>query len=269
MQYLTIDLKQLESYSTFETVEEMDRAIYEHIDAIRHDVPESTINVLRFFGRSSLRILGVSFAAYKTIADKLGVSKSTIKRAVKTLRAFGIIETIPTVKGWKKSVNIIRICRKMTPQDEPAGTSDETNGGNASGDQNEKEPLHNNHLQQESNNNKRSTLHNPNNKIKTIIRYFALKLQDKVRNGDNIENLAAYTERVLKAEERKANYYEKQRQHAQMKQKAERMRFESFVRRTFGDPFEDLGDFAKAEARRMYRQATRKPKFPFYNWLEA
>ncbi|MFC7321951.1 hypothetical protein ACFQMN_13775 [Halobacillus campisalis] len=72
MNYVTTDLKELAAYATFEKQTEMDEQIYEYIDTLRHyEVPESTIEVLRFFGRSSLRVLGVSFAKYQTIGEAL------------------------------------------------------------------------------------------------------------------------------------------------------------------------------------------------------
>ncbi|HWO74384.1 MAG TPA: helix-turn-helix domain-containing protein [Bacillus sp. (in: firmicutes)] len=114
-QYLTVDLNELKERATFETINEMDNTIYEYIERLRGDkVPESVIEVLRFFGRSSLRVLGVSFAKYETIAESIGYSRRTVLRAVKVLESYGIIEKIPTLRSWKgrskkRSVNVIRV----------------------------------------------------------------------------------------------------------------------------------------------------------------
>src|SRR5699024_1102139 len=113
--YEKIDLAKLKQYETFDTVADMDERIYEYIELLRNDEqPESVIEVLLFLGLSSLRITGVSFAKYQTIADSIGKSYRTVIRAMNTLADFGMIDRIPTVKKWfgksrKKSVNIIVI----------------------------------------------------------------------------------------------------------------------------------------------------------------
>ncbi|GAB3800214.1 helix-turn-helix domain-containing protein [Virgibacillus kimchii] len=73
----------------------MDAKIYEYIDVLRQDEqPESVVEVLLYLGRSSLRIKGVSFAKNQTIADGIGMSVSTVKRVLKALREYGMIESI-------------------------------------------------------------------------------------------------------------------------------------------------------------------------------
>lgn len=125
-EYETLSFNNLGKYSKFETVASMDEVIYEYIEVLRNDEqPESVIEVLRFFGRSSLRITGVSFAKYQTIIDSVGKSRSTVVRAINTLESYGMIERIPTVKNWlgrgksrRKSVNIIAIQSSMIHQDD-------------------------------------------------------------------------------------------------------------------------------------------------------
>lgn len=124
----TISFENLEKYRSFDSVAEMDAVIYSFIDTLRKDEqPESVIEVLRFLGRSSLRVTGVSFAKYQTIADSIGMSVSTVKRAMCALKGYGMIECVPTVKRWgfgrgksrRKSVNIVRILAELSPQAEP------------------------------------------------------------------------------------------------------------------------------------------------------
>lgn len=117
--YLTIDLSKLSGQATFSKKTEMDEQIYKYIEQLRsNESPESVIDILLFLGRSSLRILGVSFAKYQTIADAIGKSKRTVIRAINKLEEAGMIERIPTLRKWlnsrggksrKRSVNIIRI----------------------------------------------------------------------------------------------------------------------------------------------------------------
>ncbi|WP_085508817.1 helix-turn-helix domain-containing protein [Thalassobacillus devorans] len=129
--YLTTDLTELREYATFTKQSDMDATIYEYIDRLRADErPASVIEVLRFFGRSSLRVIGVSFAKYDTIAKDIGYSRRTVIRAVKTLESYGFIDKVPTLKKWsrygksrKKSVNVIRILAEALA---PAAPHDDT-----------------------------------------------------------------------------------------------------------------------------------------------
>ncbi|GAA0427245.1 hypothetical protein GCM10008934_16280 [Virgibacillus salarius] len=149
--YETLSFENIEQYRTFETTAEMDAKIYEYIELLRSDEqPESVIEVLRFFGRSSLRIKGVSFAKYQTIADSIGVSKRTVIRAINMLSDYGMIERIATVKKWRRSVNIIRILTSLTPQDDTATEDEKTNADKPNNDEKETEPSIFNHLNNNS-----------------------------------------------------------------------------------------------------------------------
>jgi hypothetical protein len=147
--YLTTDLIELKEHATFRQQSEMDNTIYEYIEQLRNDeVPESVIDVLLFLGRSSLRVLGVSFAKYDTIGKAVGKSKSTVIRAVRTLKEYGMIDVIPTLKKWhgygasrKKSVNVILV----TPQNETTVTHDEATAGKGQTDETQSESLVNKH----------------------------------------------------------------------------------------------------------------------------
>ncbi|MFC0525509.1 hypothetical protein ACFFGV_18145 [Pontibacillus salicampi] len=153
--YLTTDLSELAEYATFEQQLEMDEAIYAYIETLQmEEEPQSVIEVLRFLGRSSLRVLGVSFAKYQTIADSCDVSKSTVMRAIKRLDHYGMIERFPTVKKWfgkakRKSVNIIRINRAMTTQGEHAEVEVETTDDKDEQNEKQSEPIKHNHTIQE------------------------------------------------------------------------------------------------------------------------
>lgn len=176
--YLTIDLAKLSEQATFEQQSEMDEEIYEYIEQLRDDeVPESVIETLRFLGRSSLRILGVSFAKYQTIADGIGRSKRTVIRAINRLEESGMIERIPTLKKWlngqggksrKKSVNIIRIL-SLAPQSGTLTGDDETNGDAGLCDENSVEPSEYKHIQKHLEDTGGSTVESLKNSIPTSL----------------------------------------------------------------------------------------------------
>lgn len=144
--YETLSIDNVQQYQTFENKHEMNEVIYQYIDVLRADEqPSSVIEVLRFFGRSSLRVKGVSFPKYQTIADAIGKSVSTVKRAVKVLKEYGIIECIPTIKKWigksrRKSVNIIRIMATMNRQGELTTDKHEVNMDKPSNVEKDAEP---------------------------------------------------------------------------------------------------------------------------------
>lgn len=146
--YLTINLKELQKYATFKKQSEMDDDIYRHIVKLRADeVPTSVIDVLLCLGRSSLRVLGVSFNRYETIAQSIGKSKSTVLRAVRALKEYGIIDVIPTLKKWgsyghsrKRSVNVIRVL-PVTSQDETSVQTVEATSCNDSNENMQAEPI--------------------------------------------------------------------------------------------------------------------------------
>src|SRR5699024_8397747 len=122
-----------------------------------------------FLGRSSLRITGVSFAKYQTIADSIGISKRTVIRAMNKLADFGMIDRMPTVKKWRRSVNIVRILTDLSPQGDTAGISDKTNTGMQGTGENEKEPIIINHFKDF---NSINTYGTPYNRFKSAVKQF-------------------------------------------------------------------------------------------------
>lgn len=158
--YEQITFQNIEKYKTFDAVANMDEKIYEYIEMLRNDEqPESIIEVLRFLGRSSLRVIGVSFAKYQTIANSIGMSVSTIKRAIKSLKEYGMIEVTPTIKKWlgrgksrRKSVNLIVIkseCKydfsQMTGQYDSSNNVEKDEQDKVDTSENQSEPIYNKH----------------------------------------------------------------------------------------------------------------------------
>lgn len=126
-----IDLKEMRKFSTFKNTHQLNKSVYSHIETIRkHERPESFVEVLLCLGRHSLRISGVSFMKHSTIAEELGISRSTVLRAMKWLKEMGIIDTIATVKKWRKSVNITRILPYVEQQGGTSEEMDEPNNDN-------------------------------------------------------------------------------------------------------------------------------------------
>lgn len=110
MSFAAINFKEMKEHESFSNIGEMNKSIYDYIEHIRKDVPQSVIDVLLCLGRSSLRLVGLSFKKQATIANETGYSRKTINKALKILEALGVIDSVRTqTKAGRPSVKIIRI----------------------------------------------------------------------------------------------------------------------------------------------------------------
>lgn len=143
--FAAINLKELKDHESFTSLEEMDKSIYQYIDHIRHDVPQSVIDVLLCLGRASLRCLGLSFMKQATIANMTGYSRNTINKALKTLESLGIVDSVRTqTKSGRPSVKVIRIlpfCLETLHQKMTSAESDKANWDNELNLMDEFEPI--------------------------------------------------------------------------------------------------------------------------------
>lgn len=88
----------LSQYATFESVEDMDKSVEDHIAAHYYDLTESERTIVFKLASRSLAYPGVSHLKASTIADQVGVSTKTVYRSVKKLAELGIIEKVPGTK---------------------------------------------------------------------------------------------------------------------------------------------------------------------------
>ncbi|WEA43802.1 helix-turn-helix domain-containing protein [Priestia aryabhattai] len=143
--FAAINLKELKEHQSFKSLEEMDKSIYQYIDHIRHDVPQSVIDVLLCLGRASLRCLGLSFMKQATIANMTGYSRNTINKALKKLESLDVVDSVRTqTKAGRPSVKIIRIlpfCLETLHQKITSVGNDKVNGDNELNLMDEFEPL--------------------------------------------------------------------------------------------------------------------------------
>lgn len=120
----------LKNYQSFSSVEEMDEAVKRFLYVHKTSLSEGNLKVLRFIWRHSVKIVGVSFAKYGTIAEETNLSRRTVIRTMNKLEEMGIIKRIPTARAnGKQGVNLIVIQpfspEAMSPHDvTPAVTPD-------------------------------------------------------------------------------------------------------------------------------------------------
>ncbi|WPL43558.1 hypothetical protein [Priestia megaterium] len=126
MSLSAINFKEMKEHESFSNIGEMNKSIYDYIEHIRKDVPQSVIDVLLCLGRSSLRLVGLSFKKQATIANETGYSRKTINKALKILEALGVIDSVRTqTKAGRPSVKIIRILPFCLERLQQGVTSDE------------------------------------------------------------------------------------------------------------------------------------------------
>lgn len=94
----------------FSSVQQMDRSVRAFLAVHGPALSSGTVAVLRFVTAHSCKVVGVCWARVDYIAQKAGVSRRTVQRALNVLEAFGIIKRVPTQKAnGQRGVNLIVI----------------------------------------------------------------------------------------------------------------------------------------------------------------
>ncbi len=88
----------LAAYATFETVDDMDAAVEQHIQQHYYSLTESERAIVFTLASRSLAYPGASHLKAETIAEATGTSRSTVMRAIKKLTELNIIEKVKQTK---------------------------------------------------------------------------------------------------------------------------------------------------------------------------
>ena len=108
MQRLNYDT--IKHYQSFTSIQEMDQAVRGFLYKFKSTLSDGATKVLHFLWKYSVKVVGVSFAKYDTIADGVGVSRRTVIRAVKVLEELSFLKKIPTSRmNGKQGVNLLVI----------------------------------------------------------------------------------------------------------------------------------------------------------------
>ena len=100
----------LAQYETFNSVQEMDQHVEEHMAAHYYDLTESERAIVFKLASHSLEYPGTCHLKAATIATSLEISTKTVYRSVKKLVELGIIEKVPGTKlNGIKGASIYRI----------------------------------------------------------------------------------------------------------------------------------------------------------------
>lgn len=109
-----MNLQYLIKYKSFNSVEDMDQAVENHIAYHFEKLTPAECEVLRCLASHSLTAYGASHLLVDTIAKEIGVTAKTIYRATKKLTDLGIITKYKTVKrtGQGASIYVIAPFKK-------------------------------------------------------------------------------------------------------------------------------------------------------------
>jgi len=101
----------LHEYSTFETVEELNEAINDHIQRNQYELNDTDRNVFLMLSRYAVKYLGAAHLKTDTIAKAIGKSIRTVQRSIRKLERLGMIERVEFIrkKSGGHGANIYRI----------------------------------------------------------------------------------------------------------------------------------------------------------------
>lgn len=91
-------MKYLSDYQTFENKQQLNEAVSDHLSSHTYDLNDTARDVLLMLARYSVKFPGVAHLKTATIADSIGKSGRTIRRAIASLVDLGIVEKIPFMR---------------------------------------------------------------------------------------------------------------------------------------------------------------------------
>ncbi|WP_071394230.1 helix-turn-helix domain-containing protein [Bacillus tuaregi] len=105
-----LNFETIKNYQSFSTIEEMDQAVRGFLYKFKSSLSDGAMKVLKYLWNYSVKVVGVSFSKYDTMAATIGLSRRTVIRAVKMLEELLFIKKIPTSRmNGKQGVNLFVI----------------------------------------------------------------------------------------------------------------------------------------------------------------
>jgi Helix-turn-helix domain len=111
----------LEEHRVFDSAEELNEAIRLHLRKHRYKLNKTAFTVLETISRYAVKYGGAAWLKGRTLADLVGKSEPTVRRAVAFLEKLGILERVPQMrkKSGGNGANIIRILPPQKLNDHP------------------------------------------------------------------------------------------------------------------------------------------------------
>lgn len=116
--------KKLIPHVLFKNKQQMDEEITKHRQSIGYHLNKTDNKILTYMQAHAVRYTGVFYQLVETIANKTGVSVSTVKRVLAKLTKLNIVKRIPTIreKQGGKGATIFQF-QFFKPQSEPLQVS--------------------------------------------------------------------------------------------------------------------------------------------------
>ena len=114
--------EKLNLYVQFKNKKDMDEEVSKFRQTIGYELNKTDNRVLSYMQQYAVRYTGVFYQRVKTIAAKLGISESTVKRALRKLSLLGIVKRIPTIrkKEGGKGATIFQFQKFTLPKNDPS-----------------------------------------------------------------------------------------------------------------------------------------------------
>lgn len=98
-------------YQTFDTTEQLNAAVYAHIKRNSYDLNETERAALKAIARYAVKFAGAAHLKAETLAELIGKSAKTARRAVLKLAELGIVRKVATTRkvSGGKGANILQI----------------------------------------------------------------------------------------------------------------------------------------------------------------
>lgn len=98
------------NYSAFQSVEEMDAHLRSFVLNIGHTLSQTSLIVLEYLARHSLKAIGVSWLSARKLAELVGVTDRTIRRVLNQLEDLRIIKRIENLReDGGRAANLVAI----------------------------------------------------------------------------------------------------------------------------------------------------------------
>ncbi|MED3230290.1 helix-turn-helix domain-containing protein [Bacillus velezensis] len=101
----------LAEHQTFDSTAALNTAVYEHIKRNTYDLNDTDRQALKKIARYAVKFSGAAHLKAETLADLIGKSVKTVRRALNKLATLGIVKKIATIRkiNGGKGANIIVI----------------------------------------------------------------------------------------------------------------------------------------------------------------
>lgn len=124
----------LEEYKSFDTVADLNAAIYAHLCYHWDDLTDTDRKTLKVLARYAVKYPGAAHLKAVTLGDLIGKSEKTARRVLNKLQSLGILRKITTIRPKSKGTgaNIIQIQEPKASQDSSDPSNDQAEADNMS-----------------------------------------------------------------------------------------------------------------------------------------